>query len=98
MHIRISICTHIYIHAHSTYVYTYIHTLTKCISAVCDGGLGGSGDNSQVGGLMFLSSDTAAIERLCFTGNGGGSSLTYNSRLYRGYTHTTKHKIKNIHA
>ena len=65
------------------HMYTYtdieenVYALTICISAVCDGGLGGSGDNSQVGGLMLLSSD-ATTECLCFTfcftGNGGGSS------------------------
>lgn len=42
------------------------------------GGLGGSGDNSQFGGLMFLSSEAVtAIERRCLIGIGGGSSVAY---------------------
>jgi len=56
------------------FVVTYhvMHQLTIC------GGLGGSGDNSQFGGFMFLSSEAVtAIERRCFTGNGGGSWLLY---------------------
>ena len=61
-----------------THACTYIGSLTICISDECIGGLGGSGDNSQFGGFMCLSSEpTVIIERLCFTGSGGGSSLTY---------------------
>ena len=56
----------------------YTYRLTIGTSDEYAVGLGGSGDNSQVGGFMFLSSEAVtAMERRCFTGIGGGSSLIY---------------------
>ena len=56
----------------TTITHTTIHTHTFSGS-----GLGGSGESSQVGGLMFRSNEAVAIdiERLCLTGTGGGSSM-----------------------
>ena len=69
--------THARTHVH-THTHTHTGSLTICISDECIGGLGGSGDNSQFGGFMCLSSEPTVItERLCFIGSGGGSSLPY---------------------